>query len=59
MIQAQQPNNKQLPYWMQADDISCGEYMELRFYKCVTLIPTCITMTLLLVLSIYYIFVSA
>ena len=44
---------------MQADDISCGEKMELRFYKCVTLIPTTITMLLLLTLSVYYIFVSA
>ena len=58
LIRAPHTNGSRLPQWMQADEISFSEKIELRFYKCVTLIPTSITLSLLVVLSTYYIFVS-
>ncbi len=44
---------------MAADKVSFGEQMEIRFYKCVTLVPVIITYGVFVFLFTYYAYVSA
>ena len=43
---------------MAADRVSFGEQMEIRFYKCVTLVPVLITYGVFIFLFSYYAYVS-
>lgn len=45
-----------IPHWMEVEQMSLSEQMEIRCYKCVTLVPVIITFSVFFVLFIFYTF---